>query len=1192
MRVLLTSFLTLFVFGFTATAAADDQATTYKLDIEAQALPGALKSFAEQTDLQVVYFAAVAEGKDAPALEGEYTANAALDQLLANADLEVQNVDARTYSIAPVSQTTEERGDSDSKNLSPRPVLMAQNQLSQTASTEISSQSSDGGTSIVTGKVTDARTGANLKGAKVTIEETGQWTSTNDLGEFRFVNVPTGSATLTVSYLGYAGQSTGIAVHGDGASQNFALRGGSEIEEIVVFGQRSARALALNQERTADNVATIVSSDLLGTFNGTTVADAIRKAPGVAFTQDFSSGDGVNVIIRGLGPALNTVTLNGVELPVGDGLGRAPDLGGVLADSVELVRINKSLTAAQDSSGSGGLVEIETKGPLDRNRRYVDFAAEHSWNADDLQESLLSGTLSGRMGREDRIGLSLSIQQRDLENLSTVYGSSFEYGQYLPLGPTGLPTITSRSFISPQETFPFETGVDHVYASDLRINQGAIDNSNLTITLTGQAQIQDHTELKLTYQRADLESSSNTASVFIFNPLGYDLRPIQALNGEERFSLGQRSAFGGPGSFYSTIHSYSAQTITSETDVLSLEGHSRSGTFEFDYTVGYTEGTRDRDGFSSTFLGPNSFTADFDSLISNAAIDSVEGRIISLFPRLDGNDGVPLPRLNEAGFNALSDPANYQFSDALRTAESGSTERFVVDLSAKKFFRHPNVEYLQFGMDMERSDFAAATAPENIQYFPDFFGAGPLPADAFDLSFDNNMLAPFGVGNVVWNAADTSSISFLQPLLETFASGSSPSVIRNVVSNVGDFGIDDVNPTTEETEIAPYVQAKLQFGKLDVLAGVRVSMFDIEASRLVYTDLTDENFVFDQAFRLANASFSTESITQTEVLPRILANYRISPNKIIRGGYFRSIARPSIQNISNTTSASIFLVPFFSPTGDRPTIFLRSGNPDLQPAITDSFDLSFEAYDDNAGVVKLGLFYKKISNPLRTEFSSSSDLLSEFSLPDDPRIPPPEDFYVAASKPVNSSFDEEIWGVEVAIEKQFTNLPGAWSGFGAFGNGAWTDGDTGTTVNWLGKPVFDDDGVIVGTEQEDITVSGLSLRQQPEFSGTIGVTYDYRSFNSALTFSHQDRFSTELYSSYGYGGFTEELQTLDFRAEYVFDQRWGTVRLFVEGDDLLRDDDEATIEEGFGGQNGSSDVVSSRSYLGGRSFKIGVRAIF
>ena len=131
MRVLFSIFTTLFALVFTTAAVADDRTNTYVLDIEAQALPGALKSFAEQTDLQVVFFAAVAEGKEAPALYGEFTADAALGQLLTNTELGYRSVDDRTYSIAPNSDTAEQGGDRDSGNASLTPALMTRN-LTQT----------------------------------------------------------------------------------------------------------------------------------------------------------------------------------------------------------------------------------------------------------------------------------------------------------------------------------------------------------------------------------------------------------------------------------------------------------------------------------------------------------------------------------------------------------------------------------------------------------------------------------------------------------------------------------------------------------------------------------------------------------------------------------------------------------------------------------------------------------------------------------------------------------------------------------------------------------------------------------------------------------------------------------------------------------------------------------------------------
>ena len=362
----LTNFIATSILLFVLTPAWAQETSDVELNIAEQPLSSSLREVADSFDLTIAFYSDSTDGLEAPALDGDFTSEAALDTLLADTNLEYTFINDSSVAVRPVA---DQRGASDSKNSPPQPVLMAQNQTSPTQTT--SSRNNEGGTGTVTGKVTDARTGANLKGAKITIEETGQWTSTNDLGEFRFVNVPTGSATLTVSYLGYAGQSTSVAVYGEGTSQNFALRGGSEIEEIVVFGQRSARALALNQERVAQNVSSVLSADQLGQFSGTTISESLRRAPGISFRRDPFSGDGDNIIIRGLEPDLNVVQLNGVELPEGTGIGRSASLNNILTESVGKITVNKTLLPSHDSSGTGGLVEIETLSPLDRESRFA-----------------------------------------------------------------------------------------------------------------------------------------------------------------------------------------------------------------------------------------------------------------------------------------------------------------------------------------------------------------------------------------------------------------------------------------------------------------------------------------------------------------------------------------------------------------------------------------------------------------------------------------------------------------------------------------------------------------------------------------------------------------------------------------------------------------------------------------------------
>ena len=124
--------------------------------ISEQPLNSALNEFARQSDRGIFYASGVVDGIYANGVDGKYEPEDALELLLGDSGLEYSVTASDTFLV------NDQRGDSDSKNLSPAPILIAQNQTSP-AST--SSQTNEGGSGIVTGKVTDARTGANLKGA-------------------------------------------------------------------------------------------------------------------------------------------------------------------------------------------------------------------------------------------------------------------------------------------------------------------------------------------------------------------------------------------------------------------------------------------------------------------------------------------------------------------------------------------------------------------------------------------------------------------------------------------------------------------------------------------------------------------------------------------------------------------------------------------------------------------------------------------------------------------------------------------------------------------------------------------------------------------------------------------------------------------------------------------------------------------
>jgi hypothetical protein len=66
-----------------------------------QALGASLQELAKQSDIQIIFFSKVVEGRRAPALNGTFTPEAALDTLLAGTNLTYHALNERTIEVAP-----------------------------------------------------------------------------------------------------------------------------------------------------------------------------------------------------------------------------------------------------------------------------------------------------------------------------------------------------------------------------------------------------------------------------------------------------------------------------------------------------------------------------------------------------------------------------------------------------------------------------------------------------------------------------------------------------------------------------------------------------------------------------------------------------------------------------------------------------------------------------------------------------------------------------------------------------------------------------------------------------------------------------------------------------------------------------------------------------------------------------------
>lgn len=114
-------------------------------------------------------------------------------------------------------------------------------------------------------------------------------------------------------------------------------------------------------------------------------------------------------------------------------------------------------------------------------------------------------------------------------------------------------------------------------------------------------------------------------------------------------------------------------------------------------------------------------------------------------------------------------------------------------------------------------------------------------------------------------------------------------------------------------------------------------------------------------YNILRLNTSSETGSQLEVSNRkfsplifINSDYDVTDNTKLRFAYNRTINRPEFREIAP------FL--FYDYEFDSE----RIGNPNLQTATIDNFDLRYEFYPRNGEMISLGAFYKKFTNPIET----------------------------------------------------------------------------------------------------------------------------------------------------------------------------------------------------------------------------------
>ncbi len=871
----------------------------------------------------------------------------------------------------------------------------------------------------INGTVVDANTGSYVPGASIRIVDLGRITTTDRSGEFRIPNVPAGTHTVTVRFIGYEAVTESVQVPESGSVNPSISIGGEalELEGFTVEGYREGKALALQQKKTAPSIRDILSADSVGQIPDRNVADALVRLPGVAL--DMSNGEGRFVSIRGIAPDLNNVTVNGATVanPGVDGRsGRAMPLDVIGSSQISQLEVIKAITPDMDAQGLGGTIEIKTASAFDKEEGYFNGSIEGGY-ADQPEDYAYRGevTWATRLGAEKKLGIALSgtYEWRPYENEAVdlrwdqddfltdfdndgVFEGEFEdyaYVKDLEL----IPEFGNRQRIGVNTKIEWKPNEDTEFYLNGIWNQFTEWETGIEITLEGDRLDYDEDQAYLT----EGGSRDKRLSPFLTSPTTLWFPSVDAL--QQRIGVEKREqslinvTVGGKkrwGNFTVTpefTYSNAKEKVIYEGQI-QFRGRLAEGEMVMragDAPISSFNGTPfpffiDPEGDGLVYDETNQRLSEIDGPTGGDAIPVLfdfSGSLPNVsIPREAATDGSRLAHRRNRIDTSLVEENTYipkidlQWDfDNFLGGNSGfiktgvkyfNRNRLIDDNSLRPIFCTESVDP-QTCLDRENVFRNGDAIRPSAADFPN----STVPAEKILGLYDPGVKLQF---QTPWQ----DSMGGTNP---TAGNTLFPFVINDVESSENNIE-DDYD--LDEKILSYYGMISLDIGeRLNLITGVRIETTDVDITANQWTRFDDFGgdispcSTFDAD---AESSFCLEttnsSFNYDDVFPSVQATFRITDNLQLRAAFTTATGRPNFEDAAPITRMETTLDSPADPANGELGVIdelrARIRNPQLQPYYAYNYDVSLEYYTDWGAAFSFAAFHKEIKDPI---FSFETD---------------------------------------------------------------------------------------------------------------------------------------------------------------------------------------------------------------------------
>ena len=276
----------------------------------------------------------------------------------------------------------------------------------------------------IQGVVKDKNTGESLTGANVIVKGTSLGAATDLDGKFILRNLPTGKQILEISYIGYNSISSDVTITANKTlEENFSLEAKTlEGQTVTITAQARGQLSAINQQLSSNNIVNVVSAEKMQELPDANLAESIGRLPGISLQRN--AGEAYAIVVRGLSPKYNEITIEGVPMVSTNYKDRSIDLSLLSDDLIRGVEVSKTLRPDMDADALGGTVNLTLR--TAQPGLHYDFWANGGYNnlRSTYKNYKFTGSVSNRF-LDDHIGVlaqgSIELKQLPSDQFNAGY---------------------------------------------------------------------------------------------------------------------------------------------------------------------------------------------------------------------------------------------------------------------------------------------------------------------------------------------------------------------------------------------------------------------------------------------------------------------------------------------------------------------------------------------------------------------------------------------------------------------------------------------------------------------------------------------------------------------------------------------------------------------------------------------------